>query len=607
MKKHYPIETLRHSIAHLMATAILEIFPGARFGVGPIIENGFYYDFDLPKQLTSDDLPKIEERMVALIKKSVPYRKKEINTDEAIEVFKKLKQPYKVELLEDLKKRGTTKISSKEESVSGWQKKEKSLWKKKGWVSIYQTGNFTDLCLGPHVQNANAIDPESFKLTRVAGAYWRGSEKNPMLQRIYGIAFTNRKELDIHIKLQEEIEKRDHRKLGAQLDLFHFEDVSPGAAFWHHKGMIILNELEGWWKDEHEKLGYLESSTPILVKKELFEKSGHWDYYQESTFKLKVDKEVLALKPMNCPESTLIYSFKIRSYKDLPLRISEIGRLHRNERSGVLMGLFRVRQITMDDAHIYARPDQVQKEITGVLKLVKSFYKIFGLNPAFFLATKPDKAMGDTKLWQKAEQSLEYSLKKNKLKYELKPRDGAFYGPKIDIHITDCLGRSWQIATLQLDFQMPERFDLFYIDEKGRKKRPIMIHRAIFGSFERFTGILLEHFGGALPLWLSPVQVKLIPVGARHEKYLEQIKARLKKERIRVEVSIENETVSKKIRAGEIQKIPYLAVAGDKEMKSDSLRIRSTRIKQGKNDLGKIKISKFIERLKKEIEKKKYS
>ncbi len=579
-----------------MAAAIQALYPEAKFGVGPIIENGFYYDMDLPQQLTPGDLPKIEKKMRELTKKDLPYERQEMPLDTAMELFKKLNQPYKDELLKDLKKHGTTKVNKEEQETLG---------KKKNTVSIYQTGNFTDLCRGPHVASTQNINTQTFKLERMAGAYWRGDEKRPMLQRIYGVAFHTKKELDEYLHLREEQEKRDHRKLGSVLDLFHFEDIAPGAAFWHPKGMIIMKELERFWREIHDKEGYLETSTPVMVKKSLFEQSGHWEFFKENMFSLEVEKETYALKPMNCPESTLIYSHTTRSYRDLPLRLSEIGRLHRNEKSGVLMGLTRVRQITMDDAHIYSRQDQVQEEIKGVLKLVKMFYALFGFKPSFSLSTRPEKAMGEKRLWDKAEKALAHALKESKLEFDKHPGEGAFYGPKIDIDISDSLGRTWQMATIQLDFQMPERFRLEYVDQKGKKQRPVMIHRAIFGSFERFIGILLEHTGGALPLWLAPIQVKLIGIGSAHQKYVEEIKKTFDEEGIRTELALENETVSKKIRGGELKKIPYLAVAGDKEMKAKTLRVRSTRAPKGKGDLGEIKIQKLLAKLAEEINQKK--
>jgi len=593
-----------------MAAAIQELYPEAKFGVGPVVENGFYYDVDLPVSLKEEDIPRLGDMMRVFIKRGFPYEKKKLSIGEAIKLFAKLKQSYKVELLTDLKKHGTTKISSSSSSKGCHpipQEEKKLRGKKNNTVSIYQTGGFIDLCRGPHVASTNDMNPNTFKLERIAGAYWRGDEKRPMLTRIYGVLFQTPKELQSYLKIKEEREKRDHRKLGAALDLFHFEDIAPGAAFWHPKGMIIIKELERFWREIHEREGYLETSTPILVKHGLFERSGHLKFFKENMFTLEIENESYALKPMNCPESTRIYAHTTRSYRDLPLRLSEIGLLHRNERSGVLIGLTRVRQITMDDAHIYARPDQVQGELTNVFRLVKMFYKLFDLKPTFHFATRPLKALGDPKLWERAEKSLTYALKENNFSYEMKPGEGAFYGPKIDIQVTDSLERSWQMATVQLDLQMPERFDLEYIDQNGKKQRPAMIHRAIFGSFERFIGILLEHTGGALPLWLSPVQVNIIPVGSAHEKYARGLTKIFKEGGIRVELADQNETVGKKIRGGELRKIPYLAVVGDREMKAGSLRIRSTRSPQGKEDLGEMNIEEFNQYIQKEIKERKSS
>lgn len=579
------LEPMRHSLAHLMAYAIQELYPGVRFGIGPVIENGFYYDFDftraerrgakresaLPKTLTPGSLAEIEKKMREFIAQNIAFKRKFISKNEAKKLFKD--QPYKQELIEDI-------ADNK--------------------VSIYESGGFADLCNGPHVKSTKEIRADAFKLTKIAGAYWRGSEKNPMLTRIYGVAFASKKDLDEHLRLQEEAEKRDHRKLGTQLDLFSFHEVAPGATFWHPKGMTIVKELEKWWRQAHEENGYLETSTPILVKKELFETSGHWEHYKDNMFAFELDGETYTLKPMNCPESTLIFASKVRSYRELPLRLSEIGRLHRNELSGVLTGLFRVRQITMDDAHIYCAPEHIQGEITKVLGLIKEFYKLFNFQPRFFLATRPDDFMGDLKLWEKAEKALAFALKKNKLTYELKSKDGAFYGPKIDVHITDALKRSWQMATVQLDFQTPLRFALSYVDQRGRKKTPIMIHRAIFGSFERFIGVLLEHTAGNLPLWVAPEQMWIVPLGTRHEKYADFIGRQLSASGFRMRVKDENETVSKKIREGEIQKIPYLLVVGDKEMQNKTVRVRQ----RSKGDIGEIKITQFLRHIQEERNKR---
>jgi threonyl-tRNA synthetase len=567
------IDKIRHSLAHILAYAVQELYPGTKFGIGPVIENGFYYDFELPQPLNNEDLPKIEEKMRSLIKKNIVFKRLFFTKKEAKKIFQN--QPYKLELLNE------------------FYKKENSQK-----VSVYQSGEFLDLCKGNHIQSTKEIPLEAFKLTKIAGAYWRGSERNPMLTRIYGVAFSSKKELENYLFSIQEAERRDHRKIGEKLELFSFHDIAPGAAFWHPKGMIILRELEKWWRQEHEKAGYLEISTPIMVKKNLFEKSGHWDYYRDNIFSLEVEKETYALKPMNCPESTYIYASKIRSYRELPLRFSEIGKLFRNEASGVLSGLFRVRQFTMDDAHIYLREDQIQDETKKILRLIKDFYRTFGFKPEFKLATRPEKFMGEISLWNKAERALASALKKNKIKYEFKLGDGAFYGPKIDIHIKDALDRSWQVATVQLDFQLPERFNLYYIDQKGNKKRVVLIHRAIFGSFERFIGILLEHSAGQLPFWLAPEQIWLIPVSKKQENYAKKIGAKLQLLDLRFKIKNEPETLSKKIREGEIQKIPYLLVVGEKEEKKQAVRVRS----KGK-DLGLIKIKKFLENIQKEQKK----
>jgi len=552
------IETVRHSLAHILAASVQELYPGTKFGIGPAIENGFYYDFDLLKAISPEDLPKIEKKMRDLLKQNIPFQKKIIAKAEAKALFKN--QPYKLELIKDQQ------------------------------TGVYESGKFIDLCKGPHIKSTKEIPLDGFKLTRIAGAYWKGSEKNPMLTRIYGLAFDSKKELDDYLKLQQEAEKRDHRKLGETLDLFSFHSVAPATPFWHPKGMVIVNELQNYIRKLQREMGYLETSTPILVKKELYEISGHWEHYQENIFPLKIENEAFALKPMNCPESTYIYSSKIRSYKDLPLRLAEFGYLHRKEKTGVLTGLFRAYGFIQDDAHIYCQPDKIFDEITNVLKLLTKIHKDFNLKTSFAFATKPDKAMGDPKLWKKAENSLEFALKKNKLEYEMHPKDGAFYGPKLDVDVEDSLGRKWTIATIQLDFQIPERFNLFYIDQKGKKQRPVIIHRSSIGSFERFIGILLEHYAGALPFWLSPVQIWVIPIGSRHEKYAQKVSEELKD--FRVEIKNENETVSKKIRAGEMQKIPFMLVVGDEEMKTESIRARE----RGKGDLGMIKLNKFIEK-----------
>lgn len=559
-KQESKIETIRHSLSHIMAYAVLELFPGTKIGMGPAIENGFYYDFQFSGQLSDKDLPKIEDKIKSILKTNLVFKKDLLTKEEANKLFQE--QPYKLELIKELPE-------------------EK--------ITIYKSGKFIDLCKGPHINNSSEIPSDSFKLTKVAGAYWRGSEKNKMLTRIYGVAFENKKKFDDYLKMMEEAEKRDHKKLGEKLDLFSFHPESPGSAFWHPKGMIIWNELEKLGKRLRKKYGSEEIQTPQLAKKILWEKSGHWNHYQESIFYFDVEKETYCLKPMDCPFNIKIYQTKIRSYKDLPIRYTETGRVMRNEKSGELYGLFRVRAITQDDAHIFATEEQVEKEISSLLKMVKEYYKVFKIKPDFFLSTRPDDFMGEISIWNKAENNLKNALKKEKIKYGLKEKDGAFYGPKIDINIKDAIGRSWQLATIQLDFQLPQRFDVEYIDKDGARKHPVMIHAAIFGSYERFIGIFLEHTEGNLPLWLSPVQTKIIYISDAHKKYAKGVYDELTAAGIRAELKDDNLTLGKKIRESEMQKIPYILIIGDKEMKTKSIAVRT----RGK-DLGKIKLKKFL-------------
>ncbi len=565
------LDRIRHTLAHLLATVVLEKYPDAHLAIGPTIEHGFYYDIDAPNPITPDDLPKFEQRMRDLIAQNLTVEKLSIKKlEDAGSAI--ANSPYKKEMYEDLRKQ-------------------------KQPISFYRMGTFTDLCRGNHVERTGEIDPASFKLTKVAGAYWRGDSSKPMLQRVYGVAFASKHELDAHLKLLAEAEARDHRKIGHDLDLFTFDHVAPGAAFWLPNGMTIVRELERYWREIHDAGGYLETSTPILNNAELYKTSGHWEHFRENMFILKVDEQDFALKPMNCPSSTKIYAHALRSYRDLPLRLSEIGRLHRNEVRGTLGGLLRVRQITMDDAHIYCRPDQIEQEIRGVLRLVVEFYSLFGLTPSFKLSTMPEKHLGEEATWRSAEKQLEYVLNTENLAYQLKPKEGAFYGPKIDIDVNDALQRTWQVATVQLDFQMPERFKLEYVDAKGHAQRPVMIHRAIFGSFERFIGIMLEHLGGRLPTWLAPVQMMLIPVGSDHVDPCRKLAASYRDKGIRVEVSEANETVGYKIRNAEKRKVPYMLVIGDKEKSSTKLQVRV----RGKKDVVATTTVKFLAQLKREI------
>jgi threonyl-tRNA synthetase len=541
-----PLPTLRHSTAHVMAQAVKRLFPDVKVAIGPAIEDGFYYDFYKPEPFTPEDLEKIEAVMRDIVRADLPFERREVARAQAIELFRQRGERFKVEILEGIDAET---------------------------VSLYRQGDFEDLCRGPHVRSTGEI--KAFKLLSSSGAYWRGDERNPMLQRIYGTAWLSREDLDTHLWRLEEARKRDHRKLGRELDLFVFHDVSPGAPFWLPKGMVLFRELERFAREAQDARGYTEISTPILVNKRLWEQSGHWEHYQDYMFTLEVDEQVYSLKPMNCPESTFVYRHALRSYRDLPLRLSEMGRLHRNERSGTLTGLFRVRQFTQDDAHIYCRPDQMQDEITGVLELVREFYKVFNLAPSFRLATRPPSYLGTAPQWDAAEQALHAALDANGLAYEVKPGDGAFYGPKIDIGIQDVLGRDWQIATVQLDLTMlPERFDLTYIDADGQPKRPVAIHRAIFGSFERFIGIITEHFAGAFPTWLAPVQARVLPVSEKHAAYARTVHGRLVEGRLRAELDDRNEKLGYRIREAQLQKVPYMLVVGEREAQNGTASLR---------------------------------
>jgi threonyl-tRNA synthetase len=568
-------ETYWHTTSHIMAQAIVELYPGAKFGVGPAIDHGFYYDIDSDTKFTEEDLKKIEDRMLEIAKRNIVPVREEMPREKAIEYFKTVrKDEYKVEILETI---------AKDESV----------------VSIYHQGEFSDLCRGPHLPSTGKL--VSVKLLSTSGSYWRGDEKNKMLQRIYGISFPNKKDLDKYLKDLEEAKKRDHRKLGRELELFFFHEVSPGAPFWLPNGMVIFVELEKYWRELHNAAGYNEISTPIMVKKEtLFKTSGHEDNYTENMYEVISGEEAFYLKPMNCPESTVVFSSKLRSYKDLPIRLNEIGRLHRNEVRGALGGMFRVRQITMDDAHIFCTDDQIQEEITGVLKLGLEIYKTFGFKPNYYLSTRPDKAIGAIEVWNKAEDSLRAALAANNIEYQVNEKDGAFYGPKIDIHIKDALNRTWQLATVQLDYQMPERFDLNYEGSDGKKHRPVMIHRALFGSFERFLGILTEHFAGNFPLWISPVQVAVLPITDAVNEYAKNIFNELKNSGIRVIFDERNEKIGYKIREAENKKVPYMVVLGEKEKESGNITVREHK----KGDIGKFGLKEFIENLKFKISQK---
>jgi threonyl-tRNA synthetase len=569
------INTTRHSLSHVLALATKRIYGDKiKFGTGPATENGFFYDIEFTQSLSKDDFSKIQAEMEKIIKENIPFRKKALTLKKSQAFFKKEQQPYKLHLLKALAEEGVKSVTH------------------------YQLGEFEDLCTGPHLKKTGEIKIGSFTLTKIAGAYWQGNEENPMLTRISGLAFVDRKALKKYLIQQEEAKERDHKKIGRELDLFSFHEEAPGSAYWHPRGMIIWNELEKFGKEIRKEYGYQEIQTPQLAKNKLWITSGHWDHYQDSMFVFDVDKETYCLKPMDCPFNIQIYQTRSRSYREFPIRYTEIGRVMRNEKSGELNGLFRVRSITQDDAHIFLKEDQVEGEIVILIKMIKKYFSAFGIKPVFFLSTRPDEFMGEIKTWDKAETNLKNALKKEKARYELKEKDGAFYGPKIDLDIEDSLGRKWQLATLQLDFQLPQRFHLEYADKDGKNKIPVIVHAAIFGSLERFIGILTEHLAGNFPLWLSPVQVKIISVGKAHAKFCEKLAKEFTDNNIRTEVDNDNETVGKKIREALTEKVPYVIVVGDKEIKSGKLAVRDR--KTGKTEL--IAKKKFVEEVKKKIQ-----
>jgi len=564
-----PLPILRHSTSHVMAQAVKRVFPEVKLAIGPAIEDGFYYDFLKPTPFTPEDLQRVESVMREIVEADYPFVREEMPREVAIKFFMERDEPFKVEILRTL------------EAPT---------------VSLYRQGDFVDLCRGPHVPSTGQI--RAFKLLSSSGAYWRGDEKNAMLQRIYGTAWLTREDLEKHLWRLEEAKKRDHRKLGRELDLFDFFDVAPGAPFWLPGGMILVRELEKFARESLDARGYQEISTPMLVNKKLWEESGHWDLYGDNMFKVEVEDEVFSLKPMNCPPSTYVYRRALRSYRDLPLRYSEMGRCHRNERSGTLTGLIRVRQFTQDDAHIYLRPDQLQDEITALLRLVGEWYKTFNLAPSFKLSTRPEKKLGTEEQWDAAEQALHKALRANGLAYQLNPGDGAFYGPKIDIDVHDVLARPWQLATIQADLTMlPERFQLEYIDSDGQPKRPVVIHRAIFGSYERFIAILTEHFAGAFPTWLAPVQARILPISLKHAEYARGVLARFREARVRVELDDRNEKRGYRIREAQLQKVPYMLVVGEREAQSGTTSLR----RRTGEDLGAVPVDRVLTEILAEI------
>jgi len=572
------IEKIRHSLSHVMAEAVLEFWPKTKLGMGPAIENGFYYDFQLAKPLQEEDLQKIEGRMKELILQKQKFEKKNINKRTAKKLF--AIQPYKLELIKDLP--GDT-------------------------VSTYTNGEFVDLCKGPHVKSTKEIDVNAFKLSKTAGAYWKGDEKNKMLTRIYGVAFETEKELMDYLKMIEEAEKRDHRKLGKELDLFVFSDlVGPGLPLYTFKGAAILKEIRSYCNELQNAIGYEEVQTPNMNRAELFKVSGHYDKYKDDMFVVHshFTKENYFLKPMNCPQHTQIFASKPRSYKDLPLRIADFAQLYRDEKTGELSGLTRLRCFAQDDGHCFCREDQIKDEFASVLAIIEKAMKTYGMNYKIRLSLwdpkQPEKYLGDKKVWVKAQTMLEEILVENKIEYFKAVGEAAIYGPKMDLISKDSLGREWQLSTIQLDFIMPQRFGLSYIDSDGKEQTPVMIHRAIVGSPERFFGILIEHYAGAFPLWLSPTQVSIIPISEKHLDYAKIVEKQLKENNIRVEVRSENETLGKKIRAAEMQKTPYLLILGDKEIAANAVAVRE----RGKGDLGQIQLDKFIEKAREEIKNK---
>lgn len=564
------LAALRHTASHVMAQAIKRLWPDTKLAIGPSIADGFYYDVDPVNPITADDLEKIEAEMKKIIKEALPLERFELPRAEAIALMKEKDEPYKVELIEDLP----------EDSV----------------ISFYKQGEFTDLCAGPHLMTTKEIG-KAFKLMNIAGAYWRGSEKNKMLTRIYATAFQKKEDLEAYVTMMEEAKKRDHRKLGRELGLFMMHEAGPGFPFFLPKGMILKNTLLDYWREIHKKAGYVEISSPIIMNRKLWENSGHWDHYKDNMYTTVIDDEDYAVKPMNCPGGILVYASEPRSYRDLPIRMGEIGLVHRHEKSGQLHGLMRVRCFNQDDAHIFMMPEQIRDEIKGVAQLIDSVYKLFGFEYHVELSTRPEDSMGSDEDWEMATSALQGALDDLGLNYVINEGDGAFYGPKIDFHLVDCIGRTWQCGTIQLDFQMPQRFNLEYIGADGEKHRPIMIHRVAFGSVERFIGILIEHFAGAFPTWLAPVQVKVLPISEKYEEYAKSVKADLDEAGIRAEIDLRSEKIGYKIREAQTQKIPYMLVVGQKEEADGTVSVRS----RFKGDEGSRELSCFISDIKEEI------
>jgi len=564
------LDVLRHTASHIMAQAVQRLFPGVKLAIGPTIDDGFYYDFAFPAGFTNDDLERVEAEMQKIIDEDIPIERIVVEREEAIRMAKESGQPYKVELMEDLP----------DESH----------------FSLYRQGEFIDLCRGPHLPSTGKV--KAYKLLSTAGAYWRGDSNRAMLTRIYGTAFPNAKQLKQHLAMLEEARKRDHRKLGRELELFSFHEEAPASVFWHPKGVVVWNELMAYWRRLHRKWGYQEVKTPIVLKRVLWERSGHWDHYKENMYFTEVDEEPYAMKPMNCPGAALIYKTAVHSYREFPLRYAEVGMCHRLEKSGVVHGLARLRQFTQDDAHIFMRPDQVTEEVTSIVRLIDTVYSTFGFTYRVELSTRPESSVGTDEQWEQATTGLENAIKANNLDYKINEGDGAFYGPKIDFHVKDAIGRSWQCATIQLDLAMlPERFDLTYIGEDGREHRPVVIHRVIFGSIERFIGILIENYAGALPVWLSPVQVTVMPITDAHVAYAGRVHEALTEAGIRSEADLRNEKIGAKIRNATLAKVPYMLIVGDREVEQNTV---SVRVRQ-KGDVGSMPLPDFLDRIASEI------
>lgn len=562
-----------HTTSHIMAQAIKRLYPEIKLAIGPSIDNGFYYDFDTEKPFSEEDLIKIEDEMKKIIKEDLPLERFELPRKEAIKFMEEKGEPYKVELINDLP----------EDAI----------------ISFYKQGEFTDLCAGPHVAKTGNI--KAVKLLTSSGAYWRGNEKNKMLQRIYGISYPKASQLEEYLNMLEEAKKRDHKKLGKELELFMITGEGPGFPFFLPKGMVIRNVLEDYWRKIHTLNGYQEVKTPVMLNEELWHRSGHWDHYKDNMYTTKIDEQDFALKPMNCPGGMLVYKSKMHSYKDLPIRMGELGLVHRHEKSGQLNGLFRVRCFTQDDAHIFCLPEQIESEIIDLMHLINQVYSLFGFTYTVELSTRPEDSMGSDEDWTTAENALRKALEHENMEYVVNEGDGAFYGPKIDFHIKDSLGRDWQCGTIQLDFQMPERFDLNYIGQDGEKHRPVMLHRVVFGSIERFIGVLIEHYAGAFPTWLAPVQVKILTISDKQKEYADELVKQFMKEGIRAELDDREEKIGYKIREAQLQKIPYMLIIGEKEVEANAVGVRAR--KEG--DIGQMPVKEFISKIKEEIEEKK--